>query len=354
MPLSLAVRNFGSLPDGNPVEAWTLFGRGGLVLEMITYGATVTRLLAPDRNGHLTDVVLGFNNLDSYLAGRAYFGAMIGRVAGRITGARFNLDGKIYKLAQNEAPNHLHGGREGFDKKAWTATPVKNADGAPAVRLTYRSPNGEEGYPGEVDVAVTYTITDDNVFLVEVEASADRPTPFCPTHHSYFNLAGEAAGSILDHELQIYSDEFILTNENMTFLGEVGSVTGQNNDFRQPRILREAIPLLFQNHGDLYRIRSGTRDNPNLRPLKVARLAHPLSGRVLEVSTTETYLQLYTGAFLDGSFIGKSGAPYRQYAGICLECENYPDGVNAPSLGDIILHPGTTHREITAYAFGTL
>jgi aldose 1-epimerase len=354
MHLPLAVRNFGSLPDGNPVEAWTLFGRGGLVLEIITYGATVTRLLAPDRNGHLADVVLGFNDLDSYLAGRAYFGAMIGRVAGRITGARFSLDGRTYKLTQNETSNHLHGGGEGFDKKAWTATPVNNADGAPAVRLTYRSQDGEEGYPGEVNVAVTYTITDDNIFLVEVEASADQPTPFCTTQHSYFNLAGEAAGSILDHELQIHSDEFVSTSENGTLLGEVNSVTSRNNDFRQPRILRDAIPLLFQNHGDLYRIRSEPRNGPNLRPQKVARLVHPRSGRVLEVSTTETHLQFYTGAFLDGSLIGKSGAPYQQYAGICLECENYPDGANAPSLGDIILHPGTTQREITAYAFSTL
>lgn len=354
MPLPLAARTFGSLPDGNRVEAWTLFGRGGLVLEAITYGAAVIRLLAPDRNGHLADVVLGFNDLNSYLADRTYFGAMIGRVAGRITCAQFSLGGRTYKLTQNEAPNHLHGGGEGFDRKAWTATPVANAGGAPAVRFTYRSRDSEEGYPGEVNVAVTYTITDDNIFLIAVEASADRPTPFCPTHHSYFNLAGEATGSILDHELQIYSDEFVLTSDDMTLLGEIGSVTGKNNDFRQARILREAIPLLFQNHGDLYRIRGGTRDSSDMRPLKVARLAHPRSGRVLEVSTTETHLQLYTGAFLDGSLIGKSGTPYRQYAGICLECENYPDGVNAPSLGDIILHPGTTHREMTAYAFGAL
>jgi aldose 1-epimerase len=354
MPLPLTVRNFGSLPDGNPVEAWTLSGRGGLVLEMITYGATVTRLLAPDRNGHLADMVLGFNDLDSYLASGAYFGAMIGRVAGRITGAQFNLAGRTYKLTQNEAPNHLHGGREGFDKKAWTATPVKNPDGAPAVRLTYRSPDGEEGYPGEVDVAVTYTITDDNVFLVEVEASTDHPTPFCPTQHSYFNLAGEGEGTILDHELQIHSDEFVLIAENRTLLGEVASVTRWNNDFREPRILRDAIPLLFQNHGDLYRIRSGTRDCPPMRPVKIARLGHPGSGRLLEVSTTETHLQLYTGAFLDGSLTGKSGVPYRQHAGICLECENYPDGANASSLEDIILHPGTPRRGITAYAFGTL
>jgi aldose 1-epimerase len=354
MPLPLAVRNFGSLPDGNPVEAWTLFGRGGLVLEIITYGATVTRLLAPDRNGHLADVVLGFNDLDSYLAGRAYFGAMIGRVAGRITGARFSLDGRTYKLTENEAPNHLHGGWKGFDKKAWTANPVKNANGARAVRLTYRSLDGEEGYPGEVNVAVTYTVTDDNVFLVEVEASADQPTPFCPTHHSYFNLAGEAAGSILDHELQILSDEFVLTSEDRTLLGEVGPVTNRNNDFRQPRILRDSIPLLFQNHGDLYRIRSAFGSGPNRKLQKVARLVHPRSGRVLEVATTETHLQLYTGAFLDGSLIGKSGAPYRQYAGICLECENYPDAVNAPSLGDIILHPGMPLRETTEYAFRTI
>ena len=353
MPLPLAVRNFGSLPDGNPVEAWTLFGRGGLVLETITYGATVTRLLAPDQNGRLADVVLGFNDLDSYLAGHAYFGAMIGRVAGRVTGAQFSLDGRTYKLTQNEAPNHLHGGRHGFDKRAWTAT-VKNAGRAPSVRLSYRSPDEEEGYPGEVDVAVTYTITDDNVFLVEVEASTDQPTPFCLTQHSYFNLAGEAEGTILDHELQIDSDEFILTSENRTLLGEVGSVDRWNNDFREPRILRDAVPFLFQNHGDLYRVRRGTRDGRTLRPATIARLVHPASGRVLEVSTTETHLQLYTGVALDGALIGKSGVPYRQYSGVCLECENYPDGVNSPTLGDIILRPGATRREMTAYAFGTL
>jgi aldose 1-epimerase len=353
MALPVTARAFGSLPGGKPVEAWTLCGRGGLVVEAITYGATVTSLLAPDRNGRLADVVLGFDNLESYLAGRFYFGAFVGRVAGRITGAHFYLEGVTYELAGNDGPNHLHGGIEGFDKKIWAAIPQENADGAPSLCLTYRSPDGEEGYPGEVDVAVTYTVTDYNALLVEVEASTDRPTPFCPTQHSYFNLAGEAAGSIADHELQIDSDAFVLTDERMTLLGQVATMIGRDNDFRQLRNVGKAIPRLFRNHGDLYRIGNGGEGIPNSKPAPAARLVHPDSGRVLEVFTTETHLQLYTGVDLDGALAGKSGVPYGPYAGICLECEGYPDGVNDPSLGDIILRPGHPQRRTTAYAFST-
>jgi aldose 1-epimerase len=350
----LTSRTFGVLPEGESVEAWTLCGAGGFQLEAITYGGIVTRLSVPDRDGRLADVVLGFNDLDSYLGNSPYFGAMIGRVAGRITGAHFNLDGNGYDLARNDHANHLHGGFQGFDKRVWAATPVTNPGRAASLRLTYRSTNGEEGYPGTVDLTVTYSISDDNVFFVETEAVTDQPTPFNLTQHSYFNLAGEHTGSITDHELQIRSDEFVVTDERMTLLGQVASVTGRANDFREPRNLGHAIPLLFQNYGDLYRIRRETPAAPVSRIEPAARLVHPASGRVLEVSTTETHLQLYTGAALDGSLTGKSGVAYARFAGVCLECEGYPDGANTPDLGDIILRPEHPRREATAYAFHIL
>src|ERR1035441_7739637 len=354
MVFPLTSRVFGTLSDGGPVEAWTLRGSGGMLLEIIKYGAAVTRLLVPDRHGRLTDVVLGFDNFDSYKTSRAYSGAIIGRVAGRTTGARFSLEGNTYELARNDGLNHLHGGIEGFDKKVWSACPIENSSGAASLRLTYRSPDGEEGYPGNVDVAVLYTVTADNVLLIETEAVSDRPTPFGLTQHPYFNLAGEAAGSISDHELKIHSDEFVLTDERMTLLGRMKSVTGQENDFRHLRSLGDAIPALYQNHGDLYLIRRTEQSSAESKPVPAARLVHPNSGRVLELSTTESYLQLYTGTGLDGLLAGKSGIYYGRHAGVCLECEGYPDGANSPSLGDNILRPGKPRREITTYSFSTL
>ena len=333
------------------MEAWTLRGSGGLELEALTYGGIVTRILAPDRDGRLADVVLGFGDLGSYLAGHPYFGAIAGRVAGRITNACFNLEGKTYSLAANDPPNHLHGGVKGFDKRIWIATPLKGQGGAPSLRLTYLSGDGEEGYPGTVKATVTYTITGDNTFLIETEGVTDWPTPFNLTHHSYFNLAGESTGSIAEHELQISADEYAVMDEHMTLLGRFESVTGQRNDFRKPRRLGDSIPQLFQNHGDLYLIRRDDADDPAPGRVRAARLVHPGCGRVLEVSTTEKYLQLYTGSGLDGSLAGKSVAKYGRFAGVCLECEGYPDAVNATSFGDIILRPGQPRKQTTAYTF---
>jgi aldose 1-epimerase len=353
MAASLKSRAFGFLPAGESVEAWTLTGRGGLVLEVITYGGIVTRVLAPDRNGRLDDVVLGFNDLDSYLAGHPYFGAITGRVAGRITGAEFNLEGKTYTLTRNDPPNHLHGGVQGFDKKIWNAAPMNGPDGAPSLRLSYRSPDGEEGYPGTVNVSVTYTVTRENTYLIETDAVTDCPTPFNLSHHSYFNLAGETSGSIADHELQIHADEYVTTDVRMTLLSRVEPVRERENDFRRPRRVGDALPLLFKHHGDLYLLRKPVGNNPGLNLVPAARLVDPGSGRVLDVFTTETHLQLYTGALLDGSLIGKSGTAYARHAGLCLECHGYPDGVNAPGLGDITLRPGHHLRRATAYAFCT-
>ena len=347
MASPISSRIFGLLPAGQTVEAWTLTGRGGVVLEAITYGGIVTRLLAPDRNGSAADVVLGFNELNSYLGGHPYFGAITGRVAGRISDAAFTLDGNTYRLARNDPPNHLHGGVEGFDKRLWSAAPVDREDGAPSLRLSYHSPDGEEGYPGNVRVTVTYTVTHQNEFLIESEAVSDRTTPLSLTHHSYFNLAGESSGSIADHRLEIFASEFVPVDENLTATGRLESTSLHGNVFQAPRRVGDVIGLLFQGHGDLYALPRQNGSEPRL----AARLEDPASGRVMTVSTTESYLQLYTGSHLNCSTKGKSGFVYARHAGICLECEGYPDAANAERRDDILLHPGQTQRHTTAYAF---
>ncbi len=347
MASPISSRIFGVLPTGQTVEAWTLAGRGGLELEAITYGGIVTRLLAPDRNGNAGDVVLGFNDLESYLGGHPYFGAITGRVAGRIRDAAFTLDGNTYRLAQNDPPNHLHGGIEGFDKRLWSAAPVDREDGAPSLRLSYHSPEGEEGYPGNVRVTVTYTVTHQNTFLIESEAVSDRTTPLSLTHHSYFNLAGESSGSIVDHRLEIFASEFVPVDEYLTATGRLESTSFHGSDFSAPRRVGDVIGQLYQGHGDLYAL--PTRNGSEMR--LAARLEDPASGRVMTVSTTERYLQLYTGSHLNCSTKGKSGAVYARHAGICLECEGYPDAANAARRGDILLRPGQIQRHATAYAF---
>lgn len=340
-------RRFGVVPESGTVEAWTLAGRGGLELEVITLGGIVTRLLAPGRGGSKDDVVLGFNDLESYVAGHPHFGAITGRVAGRIAEAAFTLEGRTYELARNDSPNHLHGGLRGFDKRIWRATPLDRADGAPSLRLTYRSPDGEEGYPGNVEVSVTYTVTNDNVFLVETEATSDRTTPLCMTHHSYFNLAGEAPGSVSHHWLEVSADAFVPVNEHLTLTGRLEPVTRNGNDFRRARRLGDAIPLLFQQHGDFYRLPAhGVEER-----VPAARLKDPASGRVLAVSTTERYLQFYTGSHLNETRAGKSGKAYKAFAGVCLECQGYADVANEAMRGETLLHPGQMQRNATAYAF---
>jgi len=340
---------FGSLPDGKTVEVYTLANASGFSFQVITYGATVTSLRVPDRQGRLADVVLGFNTLADYLAPHPYFGALAGRVAGRVSGARFVLDGEEYKLAANDPPNHLHGGWTGFDRRLWSVA----ASNASSLRLTYCSPDGEEGYPGTVNVSVTYTATNDNALIMETEATTDRATPFNPTQHSYFNLAGEGSGTVAGHELQIHSETCAPTDEHMGLLGRYETVSGRGNDFRQPRRLADALPHLHKAHGDLYFLPRPEFGKNSATPRLAARVYEPVSGRMLTVSTTEDCLQFYTGVSLDGTLRGKSGQPYGAHAGLCLECEGYPDGANTPALGDIILRPGHPLRQTTIYAFST-
>jgi aldose 1-epimerase len=347
MSSPLNSRKFGTLADGRKVDLWTLTGRGGLQVEAMTWGGIVTRLLAPDSDGKLADVVLGFNDLESYLAGHPYFGAIVGRVAGRIAGAAFTLDGHTYQLAANESPNHLHGGLVGFDKRLWEVAPVERADGAPSLRLAYFSPDDEEGYPGNVNVAVTYTVTDENVFLIETEATSDQTTPLCLTHHSYFNLAGEGSGTIDEHRLTIHADRFVPVDDSYMTTGRVEPTDGTDNDFQSARRLGDAIPVLFKEHGAFYRL----PDHDAVDMVVAARLEEQASGRVLTVSTTERYLQLYTSSLLGGTRPGKSGKIYARFEGVCLECQGYPDASNTALRSDILLHPGQTQRHRTAYAF---
>jgi aldose 1-epimerase len=343
-------RHFGSLLTGEAVEAWTLTGSAGLKVEAITYGGIVTKLLYPEGEGRWVDIVLGFNELQPYLEGHPYFGAIVGRVAGRISKASFAVDGNAFHLQTNEPPNHLHGGAQGFDKKIWTATALTTEEGAPSLRLTYCSPHNEEGYPGMVRVSVTYTITNENAFVIDTHACTDRPTPLSLTHHSYFNLAGEGSGSIAGHTLQVYADEFIETRENLSLADRLEPVDDLADDLRLPTPLAERLPRLTQDHGALYAV---PRPAVTVQPVKIAELAHPASGRTLTCSTTNPYLQLYTASHFDGSITGKSGRPYEKYAGICLECEGYPNGASRPDLGDIILRPGTPQNHRTIYAFSS-
>jgi aldose 1-epimerase len=347
MPTS---RLFGELPDGRIVRSWSLNNAAGGSLELIEYGGIVTRLRMPDRAGKLADLVLGFGTLEPYLAGHPYFGAVAGRVAGRITGGRFVLDGRTCELARNDPPNHLHGGAAGFDKKLWTASPVARPDGADSVCLTLESPDGDEGYPGCLTARVTFTLTARHEFVFETEVSADRPTPASFTHHSYFNLAGETAGPTTGHELQIFAETFAPTDAAMTLLGRRAPVA-QGGDFRKPRRIGDVLPGILGAHGDLYFVNRPAGDSTPLRP--AARVKEPASGRVMTVHTTEDCVQFYSGVSLDGSLTGKSGVSYGKHHGFCLECEGYPDGVNVPELGDILVRPGNPRRQVTIYAFST-
>ncbi|HRI81099.1 MAG TPA: aldose epimerase family protein [Opitutaceae bacterium] len=337
---------FGRLLDGQPVAKYTLRNAAGASADVITYGGIITALRMPDRHGKFADVVLGFDRLDAYVAGHPYFGAIIGRIAGRVSAGRLQLPDGVRQLALTDGPNHLHGGRVGFDKRIWSVL----AASPNSLRLFYRSPDGEESYPGNLDVTVTYTLTDRNELVVESEAVSDRVTPLSLAQHSYFNLAGEGSGDVLGHEVQIHAGAVIpAADDAMTLSGRLAPVAGTGNDFRQARRLGEALPGLFKAHGEHYFLRATTA----AEPAPVARVTEPVSGRVLEVSTNDCALQFYTGVSLDGTLTGKAGRIYHPHHGLCLECQGYPDGAHRPELGDILVHPGRPQKRITIYAFST-
>jgi len=314
----------------------------------------VVSLETPDRRGRLGDVVLGHDDLAGYLAGnRAYFGAVVGRYANRIARGELPLEGAVHALARNDGPNHLHGGRRGFDKVAWEARPVPGPDEV-ALELRYRSPDGEEGYPGNLAVTVTYALTDADELVFEAVATTDRPTVCNLAHHSYFHLDRPARPDVLGHLLWIDADRFTPVGEGLIPTGELRSVEGTPLDFRRPAAIGGRLPSA---HEQLERA-GGYDHNWVLNRtggglFRAARVVGPESGRVLEVLTTEPGLQFYSGNFLDGTVAGKGGERYPRHGGLCLETQHYPDSPHQPAFPSAVLRPGETYRTRTVYRFST-
>ena len=343
-------QRFGTMPDGTPVEAYTLRNAGGMEVKAIGYGAIITSLKVPDRSGNMADVVLGFENLDAYLKGHPYFGAIVGRYGNRIAKGEFTLDGKTYSLAKNNGPNHLHGGVTGLDKVLWTTATVA---GQNAVTFTRTSPDGEEGYPGNLSTKITYTLTDRNELIVDYHATTDKATPVNLTQHSYFNLAGDGAGDILGHDVTINADRYTPVDDTLIPTGELASVEGTPFDFRKPTAIGARI------NADHPQLKAGggydhnwvlNRSGEGLQ--LAARVVEPKTGRTLEVSTEEPGVQFYTGNFLDGSLTGKGGHVYAHRTGFCLETQHYPDSPNKPSFPSTILQPGQEYKTRTVFTFG--
>jgi aldose 1-epimerase len=338
--------SFGKLPDGTAVSLYTLTNANGLVAKATNYGAILTELHVPDREGKLVDIVLGFDNLAQYLQGHPHFGGTIGRVANRIAKGQFTLDGQTYKLAINNGPNHLHGGLKGFDKVLWKATSQK---GAAAVKFTYTSPDGEEDYPGKLEVTVLMTLTDANELRLDYTAVTDKPTPVNLTNHSYFNLAG--SGEVLSHELMLAADNYTPSNAELIPTGEVKPVKDTPMDFTSPQPLGSRFSQLKcepVGYDHNFVLNSGGK-----ALALAARVVEPKSGRVLETHTTEPGIQLYTANFLNGSLTGKNGIVYGQHTAFCLETQHFPDSVNQPKFPSVILRPGETYRQTTIYKFAT-
>lgn len=341
---------FGKTGDGRAVEIYTLTNAHGVEMRVITYGGIISSLKVPDRHGQFGDVVLGFDTLDGYLKDSPYFGALIGRYGNRIAKGQFVLDGKTYKLATNNGPNHLHGGVKGFDKVVWNAVPGENGDGV-SVTLTRTSPDGEEGYPGQLHVTVRYTLTDKNELAIEYRATTDKPTPVNLTQHSYFNLAADGT-DILGHELTVHASRYTPVDDTLIPTGELAPVQGTPFDFQESTAIGARLDA------DSQQLKNGhgydhnwvlDRNGPGLRA--AARLVDPKSGRTLDVATTEPGLQFYSGNFLDGTNTGKGGRVYGRRTGLCLETQHYPDSPNHPNFPSTILQPGQTYSSRTVFTF---
>jgi aldose 1-epimerase len=340
---------FGKTKDGTEVEIYTLRNENGVTARVMTYGATLTSVVAPDSKGAPADVVLGFESLDGYLGNHPYFGVTTGRYANRIAKGKFTLEGKEYTLAVNNDPNHLHGGILGLDKRVWKAAVVPGPD--PSVRFTYTSPDGEEGYPGNLDMEVTYTLGRENDITIDYTATTDKPTPVNLTNHSYFNLAGAGSGDILGHELFIAADHYTPVDATSIPTGEIRAVQGTVMDFTKPTAIGERIARVGGDPGG-YDHNYVLRNQDGSLAL-AARVREPRSGRILEVQTTEPGIQLYTGNYLDGTLRGRGEKPYRKHDAFCLETQHYPDSPNHPSFPSTILRPGKPYRSKTIYKLGT-
>ena len=343
---------FGTTVDGQPVETYTLVG-SKVTVKVMNRGATITEILAPDRQGNLADVVLGFDNVAGYeSAANQYFGCTTGRVCNRIAKGRCALDGQAYQLEINNEPNHLHGGKlRSFDKLIWTAEKIVTARGSSilaGVRFSVVSPDGEEGYPGTVQAGVTFTLSDQDALWIEYQATTDKATPINLTNHSYFNLAGAGAATALDHELTLSAAEYTPVDETLIPTGKIEPVAGTPLDFTKAmrigdRIEQVATPTMGYDHNFVLSKREE-------QATFAAKLKDPTSGRVLNVFTNQPGVQLYSGNHLNGQ-TGKGGKTYAPRSAVCLETQHFPDSVNQPSFPSVVLKPGATYKQTCVYAF---
>jgi len=343
--MKLEKTSYGKLSDDREVDLYTCTNANGLVVKLITYGAIVTSVEVPDRDGKLANITLGFDSLDGYLPRHPYFGATVGRYCNRIANGKFKLGEQEYTLATNNGPNHLHGGENGFDRVLWDAEPVQT-ESAVGVKFHYVSKDGEEGYPGNLDVTTTYLLTNDNELSVEFTATTDQPTPVNLTNHNYWNLSGAGSGTILNHELEIAADQFLAVDDTLIPTGELVDVSDSYLDFTKAqkigaRIEESKLEPLGYDHCFALRSQDGSM-------AFAARVTDAASGRVMEITTTQPGLQFYSGNFLDGS---EDGGGNKQHEAFCLETQHYPDSPNQPKFPTTILKPGETYQQKTVHKF---
>ena len=339
--MELKETQFGTLDDGREISRYDLTNKNGVKASIITYGGILMSLEMPDRNKNVGEVTLGFDTLEGYLSDHPYFGATVGRVANRIAEGRFTLNGKEYTLAQNNGENHLHGGIKGFDKVVWKAESGKNTDSASVV-LSYLSPDGEEGYPGNLDVTVVYTLTEENELRIDYTAATDAPTPVNLTNHTYWNLAG--GGSVVDHFLTLFADHYVPVGNDLIPTGELQQVGNGPFDFK----LGKRIDQDIDDVGGFDHCWVLNKKEEELG--NAAELYLPDNGRFLKISTTQPGIQFYSGNFLDG-IEGRGGAIYEKHHGLCLESEYLPDAINQENFDSAVLNPGETYRETTVHRF---
>ncbi|MFO8129265.1 MAG: aldose epimerase family protein [Bacteroidales bacterium] len=339
--MEISREHFGTV-DGEPVYLYTLKNKNGMEVSITNYGGIVTSIGVPDKNGKLRDVVLGFDTLDKYLAGHPYFGCIAGRYANRIARGQFNLKGEKYQLATNNGPHHLHGGNKGFDKRVWDAKEHAGQDSVSLV-LNLTSPDGEEGYPGNLEVRATYTLDNDDALTISYRAVTDQATPVNLTNHSYFNLKGAGNGDVLGHMLWIDADKYTVVDETLIPTGALRDVEGTPMDFRTPTAIGARIEQVEGGYDHNYVLNTGGSMK------KIAEASAPESGIKLEVYTSQPGVQFYSGNFLDGSDTGKGGKPYYKHYGFCLETQHFPDSPNQPDFPSTILEPGDVYEHQTRY-----
>lgn len=345
----IIVDDFGETADRQAVQRYTLTNANGMMARLITYGATLTELHVPDAEGQLADVVLGFDDLASYETKSPYFGCTTGRVANRIAYGKFTLDGVTYELAANNGEHHLHGGEKGLDNVVWSVASSEASGDSAYVQFAYSSPDMEEGYPGKLDIVVTYTLTDANVLRIDYEARTDRATPVNLTHHSYFNLAGQGSGTILDHVLQLDASKYTPADETLIPTGAIDPVAGTPFDFTTPTPIGARIADVEGGYDLNYVLDDFGSEDLH----RAATLRDLASGRVMAIYTDQPGIQFYSGNFLDGTLTGKGGTTYVQHGGLCLETQYFPNSINQPSFPSVVLLPGEVYRHAIEHRFST-